>query len=104
MSFLEIIFSAIPIAIALVTGIVTLWRHIDSRFDSLRDQLLDLTSREQIEKERIDGKLEMLEYRINANTELIQHKARRLEAQISEFAGFMQKHGFISRSGYERPD
>ncbi len=94
MTPLELALAITPIIGSVLGSSALIWRHIDSQFDLLRDRMGNLAAYDAVERERLDGKIEMLEYRINANTELIKHKSTRLETAIGQIAGYLSKDGF----------
>ena len=80
-------------------GIFVALAKLDQRFDTEDELLAKLSHRQDLERTAIQGQLDqiryqmemVLEYRIKANTELIQHKAKRLEAAIASLSGALER-------------
>lgn len=94
MTPVEILMASIPIIGAIFGSAISARNHLDSQFDSIRDRLLKLAEHDAVERERIDGRLAMLEYRVGNNAEAIQRESRRFEVAIGQIAGYLRKDGF----------
>jgi uncharacterized protein YfaS (alpha-2-macroglobulin family) len=93
--------------------VLAISRSIDARFNALRSHLNDVDQRLSLQISTLReassvadasgmSRLEHLEYRVNANRELIDHRTERFEdyfsrveasfqAQITEVKGYLQK-------------
>lgn len=81
-------------------------RSLDRRFDLLEDQINGLKHAQSLERQSNGDRLELIEYRINANTELIQHKAKRLEGGLRTLSSALQRvsHGaYVPRGPADWP-
>ena len=78
---------------------------IDRRFDRIEAGLVDIKHNQDLSKQNIHASLDslnyrfetVLEYRINANTQLIGHKTSRIEKAISVLSQGVQK---VSNGAY----
>ena len=99
------------LAIASVVGTaIAVSRNLDNRFNTLRQELHALKQSMGVNETNDLNRLEHFEYRINANTELINHRTERFMAenqrtyvelnhQIQEVKRFLEKTtDFINRA------
>ena len=81
-----VFFTLLGSILAVATVLVTVVRSIDSRFAQTRVQLAELDQRLAVAVERISTResshWEMLDYRANANKELIEHRSTRWATEL----------------------
>jgi hypothetical protein len=101
---------AYALALSGVVGTaIAVSRNLDSRFNALRKELQELYKAIGVNAANDINKVEMLEYRINENTNLIQHRTQRfttelsrlkheLTAQVNDVKGYLERNSdFIPR-------
>lgn len=77
--------------LSLLTGILTIVgttiavsNYLNNRFSELTRDMSNLVTEQAVDAVQLREKLELLEYRINANTELINHRTSRFEKKMEE--------------------
>lgn len=88
---------------------------MQSRFEKLSHRIESVQHLQSIRDTQIEGKLDNFELRINGNKELIGHRTtrfqesdqalhnrlteevQRINAQLEQFRGYLEKHGFQTR-------
>jgi hypothetical protein len=100
---LDLALSALAIILSVGGGIYKILAKIDSQSDSLTERIAQTSLAHSVEREKVNAKLELHEYLIHANTELISHKAKRLEQAIAEINGYLAKSSsYVPRAGYKQ--
>lgn len=102
---LQVLIGIVTGIIAIVGSILKVQKDLDKRFDDLGNKLHRYNTDQQVEWTRIYSKIENHSYLINANTELINHRTQRFQAnyeelreEIKELQGFLNKNqGFAIR-------
>ncbi|HIK45380.1 MAG TPA: hypothetical protein IGR64_10905 [Leptolyngbyaceae cyanobacterium M65_K2018_010] len=81
-----IFFTLLGSIMAVATALVTVVRSLDNRFNQVRSQLAELDQRLAVTMERLSTReashWEMLDYRANANRELIEHRSQRWSTEL----------------------
>lgn len=75
----EQIFSVITAIITIATVVLSIRNAIDAKFSELKRELHDFSVEQSVDSAVWKEKIEHLEYRVHANTELINHRTRRYE-------------------------
>ena len=92
---IHILFPVLGLTVPVVmTTVGFAWRIIntlDKRLDRVDIALSEIRKDLLLNRQSVEARLEMLEYRVNANTELINHRSKRHEGAIATLSQALQR-------------
>lgn len=111
----DALFALIGGLLPTIGAIIAIVNWMNARHERLAHRIESVQHQQSITDAELRNQLEIIEYRINANTELIKHRTdrlqeggkdlhtriteevRRLASQIDQQNGYLTKHGFKPR-------
>lgn len=75
-----------------VAAIFKLSRQLDGRFDRTDKHIQELTHRYDVQRTQDSSRIDMLEYQIKEQRQLIEHKSKRTENAIFQLSSYLEKH------------
>lgn len=94
----QIVWGLIGSLLPVIGAAIAISNWLNSKFERLGDRLDSAVQTQAVGREQINAKLELHEYRIHANQELIEHRSKRLQGDIDQLKGWLSTHGFKPRN------